>query len=219
MCPAQRRDYPTSAIRTGDIMIKHMQSFWSAQGLIKIGQVVTKGKSSFIHAGIASSAATMIEVDGSGVHENDLYSTNALTKYDVFRCKFDALAQGAAQVAIMIYEGVNAGNFQANYSTGDAIKSLFRSAASVSSDRVNQQLDVLLRGGSLSAFCSGFVVYCYLAAVEQCEARRHPMQISRMQTIFSNEAVAYNPSFLHHSLLMNRTQFDFVATVRGAVPV
>jgi hypothetical protein len=73
-------------IEAGDILIKHDAGGMVGR-LIKFGQWFSrsKGDTKFVHAAIASSPLTVIEMSGDGLHENNLLSDNAAYSYDAFR--------------------------------------------------------------------------------------------------------------------------------------
>ncbi|MDI1477158.1 hypothetical protein [Polyangium sp. y55x31] len=206
----QRSNAIIGAVRKGDIMIKHRHGMAPVGVGIKIGQLFSRGNSDLIHAGVASSPTTIVEMDGHGLQENNLLTTNSAFTYDVFRCRDENLAAGAGETAIMMREGMAAGGFNIQYTVGGAFGSLLPGNAAASSNRINGTLDQLLAGNAQSFFCSGHVVYCYLAAMEQMQFTQQ-----RMREHFSLEAVDYNPSFLQQHLARNR-HFAFIGRVRGA---
>ncbi|KAA0577028.1 hypothetical protein F1643_09890 [Azospirillum sp. INR13] len=213
------------AVKAGDIMIKHRHGLGATGIAIKIGQLFSRGKSDFIHAGIASSPTTIIEMDGDGLQENNLLTKNANYSYDVFRCTTPGIGEGAAQTAIMMRQGIVGGGFaqggttQMPYTIGGAVKSLGRGGGVQSTDRINTLLDQLMAGGREAFFCSGHVVYCYLVAMEQSNiAVQGSFPLQNMQAVFGMEARYYNPSFLHHHL-SNNQHFRRVGKVKGAVLV
>ncbi|MBB4265042.1 hypothetical protein [Roseospira visakhapatnamensis] len=204
-----------SMIRAGDIMIKHRHGLGMTGVAIQIGQVFSKGKSKFIHAGIACSPTEIIEMSGDGLHRNSLTGGNAIYTYDVFRCGLSGIRAGAAETAIMLYEGVRAGGFDLPYTIKGAAKSLGRGTAVSSQDRINIALDNLLAGGSKAFFCSGHVVYCYLVAMEQANiAVQGSFPLQSMQGMFGYESISYNPSYLHDHLSKN-SNFGFMGTFQG----
>ncbi|MDI3284833.1 hypothetical protein [Polyangium sp. 15x6] len=211
----QRSNAIVGAVRKGDIMIKHRHGLGAVGVGIKVGQLFSRGNSDLIHAGVASSATTIVEMDGHGLQENNLLTTNAQFTYDVFRCRDENLAAGAGETAIMMREGMAAGGFNIQYTVGGAFGSLLPGSAAASSNRINGTLDQLLAGNAQAFFCSGHVVYCYLAAMEQLHIATGQFSAQRMREYFSLEAVDYNPSFLQQHLARNR-HFVFVGRVRGA---
>ena len=221
-----RSNAVVGAVKAGDIMVKHRYGVDATGIAIKIGQLFSRGKSDFVHAGIASSPTTIIEMDGDGLQENSLLIKNAKYTYDVFRCAIPSIAEGAAQTAIMMRQGVApgggctaGGTTQMPYTIGGAVKSLGRGGGVQSTDRVNTLLDQLLAGGKQAFFCSGHVVYCYLVAMEQANiAIQGSFPLQNMQAVFGMEARYYNPSFLHQHL-SNNQNFTRVGKVRGGVRV
>lgn len=220
-----RSNAVVGAVKAGDIMVKHRHGVDPVGWGIKIAQLFSKGKSHYVHAGIASSPTTIIEMDGKGLQENNLLTKNANYTYDVFRCTMPGIGEGAAQTAIMMRQGVVGGGFaqggktQMPYTIGGAIKSLGRGSASQSTDRINKLLDQLLAGGEEAFFCSGHVVYCYLVAMEQSNiAVQGSFPLQNMQAVFGMESRYYNPSFLHKHLSENQ-YFKLVGKVKGAVLV
>lgn len=200
-------------------MVKYRHGLGATGLAIKIGQLFSKGKSDFIHAGIASSGVTIIEMDGNGLQENNLLTTNAAYSYDVFRCLIPGIAAGAAETAIMMRQGMAEGGFALPYSMKGAVGSLGRGKSVTSSDRINKTLDQLVGGNSEAFFCSGHVVYCYLVAMEQSDiAVQGSFPLQNMKTVFGMEDRYYNPSFLHQHLKKN-ANFKFIGKVKGGVLV
>lgn len=207
------------AVRAGDIMVKHRHGLKPTGVIIKLGQLFSRGKSDFVHAGVANSGVSIIEQSGGGLFENSLLTTNAAFTYDVFRCQIPGVAAGAAETAVMLRQGVAEGNFALPYTSLGAARSLGPGWSVSSSDRINKTLDQLVGGNSAAFFCSGFVVYCYLVAMEQMNiAVQGSFPLQRMKTVFGIEDRYYNPSFLHQHLMSN-ANFKFIGKVKGAVLV
>ncbi|PWC34072.1 hypothetical protein TSO352_27535 [Azospirillum sp. TSO35-2] len=208
------------AVQAGDIMVKNWQGMTRSGVIIRLGQLFSKGKSDFTHAGIASSPTAIIETNSAGLQENSLLSTRGDLTYDVFRCLIPGIGAGAAQVAAMMLQNfTQGGSAQLPYDSWGAVKSLGGGSASQSSDRVNKLLDKLLAGGSEGFFCSGHVVYCYMVAMEQANiAVQGSFPLQNMQAVFGLESRYYNPSFLHKHLSGNQN-FKFIGKVKGAVLV
>ena len=105
IAPRRRANAVSCCIRPGDITIKYSDGSVSNL-LIRFGQLFGRGPSQFVHAGIASSATTVIELSGSGLHENNLFTDNAQLRYEVFRCRQPEVPLGAAETAKMMLVGV-----------------------------------------------------------------------------------------------------------------
>ncbi|WP_434623420.1 hypothetical protein [Azospirillum sp. B2RO_4] len=215
-----RSNAVVGAIKAGDILVKNWQGMTKSGVIIRLGQLFSKGKAEFTHAGIASAPTKIIETNSAGLQENNLLTTRGSLTYDVFRCLIPGIGEGAAQVAtMMLHNFTQGGSAQLPYDSKGAIRSLGRGTSSQSSDRINKLLDKLFAGGSEGFFCSGHVVYCYLVAMEQANiAVQGSFPIENMQAVFGLESRFYNPSFLHKHLSDNKN-FKFIGKVKGGVLV
>jgi len=207
------------AVRAGDIMIKYADGSVTS-ALIRFGQLFGRGPSKFVHAGIASSGTTIIEMDGHGLQEHNLLTDNAAYDYDVFRCKYPSVANGAAETARMMlagfqeYQRSNSG-MRISYSKGGAFRSISKRAGWDGNDVINGTLDSLLSADGSAFFCSGHVVLCYQAAMGQHQIQGI-MPIQHARQIFSLDSTCYQPAYLHKALSAS-THFTFIGKVRGAV--
>jgi len=221
------------AIESGDILVKYREDSGAVGTAIKAGQSLSGkgGDANFIHAGIAvaptgahtKAAASIIEMDGQGLQENALSTTGQGHLYDVFRFNENAAAKrdgtrsiaiGAAETARMIREGVAAQkNFVVTYDLLGAIRSLWASAPSRNSDRINALLDRLLKGDRGRFFCSGFVVTCYLVALEQSGILG--TWAGGVSPVFPQDDVYYSPAALHRHLSATPARFAFLGQLRA----
>lgn len=207
------------AVRAGDIMIKHSDGSATSK-LIRFGQLFGRGPSKFVHAGIASSGTTIIEMDGHGLQEHNLLTENAGYKYDVFRCNISSIAEGAAETAQMMlsgfqeYQRSNSG-MRISYSAGGAFRSISKSAGWDGNDVINGTLDSLLKADGSAFFCSGHVVLCYQSSMGQHQIQG-VLPIQHARQIFGLESSCYQPAYLHKAL-SESNHFTFVGKVRGAV--
>lgn len=187
--------------------------------LIRFGQLFGRGASQYVHAGIASSSTSIIEMDGHGLQEHNLLIDNAQIKYDVFRCNYPQVAAGACETAKMMYEGVCAHNstgrgMKISYTLAGAARSISKSVGWKGDDVVNDTLDNLLKADGSAFFCSGHVVLCYQSALGQHQVQGTlPIQDSRQ--LFGLTDTCYQPAFLHKKL-SESPHFKKVGTVKGA---
>jgi len=220
--PSPRSNAMLGAVRAGDIMIKYSDGSILSK-LIRFGQFFGRGSSKFVHAGIASSGVTIIEMDGNGLTENNLIIDNSQYKYDVFRCNYPTVASGATETAKMMLEGVREfqksgpearSGMRIQYTVLGAARSISKKAKWDGRDVINTTLDNLLQvdGGS-AFFCSGHVVLCYQSSMGQHQIQQ-TLPVEDAQKLFSLKDTCYQPSFLHKSL-SNSSHFRKIGTVKG----
>lgn len=178
-----------TTIQTGDVMIKHQVEGDTLGKVIRAGQLLSSGPSVMVHAGIAYSPTKIIEMDGQGLQRNLLSSNGEHGyRYDVFRCKSNQLARGAAAVADLMWRGVTgdkgggneplAPGMKIQYSAKAAACSVLPSVLGmfglVTADQSNNVLAMkwveALSGGGASFFCSEHVVLCYQISGRQIRA-------------------------------------------------
>lgn len=150
------------SLQPGDILIKY------SDGSFVSNVIAFFTGSDFSHAAlVAESQHEVIEAIGEGISRKDLLTDNYHYEYEVFRCKHEALAAGAATAADLVVEINNSRNgTAAQYSFGGILKYPFRTATGVSTgarsnDGFDAALGEMLNGGGKKFYCSQFVVYCY----------------------------------------------------------
>ena len=215
-------------IEAGDIMIKRSDGsavsnvIQAGQNIPSLGGLRSLGPSAYTHAGIASSAHTIIEMGGGGLVENGLPTKNAHYDYAVFRSTTDhnRIAAGVTSTAIMMLEIAKANVGAASYTVAGAFKSLFKSKriAPGSGDVASLILDKMLGDGGASFFCSGFVVLCYQIVSSQMGVLSAAVQsdfpIQDAGSLFSRKASNYQPSFLYKTVAES-LNFQAVGMFRG----
>lgn len=209
-------------LQPGDIMIKHSDGSIISK-IIRFGQLFGRGPSKFVHAGIASSGTTIIEMDEEGLQENNLLIKNADYKYDVFRCNYSNIQAGATETARMMLDGFGApqaaqGGSKISYSTGGAARSISKRRRLPGGDVINNTLDNLLSAGGDAFFCSGHVVLCYQSAMGQAQMAQNLFPVQHSQQLFSLDSTCYQPSFLWKTLEASH-HFTKIGTVKGAVKI
>lgn len=216
-----RSNAVVGAIKAGDIMIKYSDGSLVSK-VIRFGQFFGRGSSQYVHAGIASSPTQIIEMSGNGLNENNLLTDNARYKYEVFRCNYPSVAEGAAETGKMMYEGFKA--FQASgqgmkisYTMAGAARSISKSVGWDGNDVINTALDSLLKADGSAYFCSGHVVLCYQSSLGQHQIQGI-LPVQHAQQIFGLTDSCYQPAFLHKKL-SESTHFTRVGTVKGAMLV
>lgn len=194
-------------LKPGDIMLKHYDSSKIGTGIL-LGQAATgQGAANFIHAGIASSNLSIIEMDNHGLQENVLKDTHY--DYDVYRIKSPAIAARAAEAAIaqhrsFEYFKANGHGLKIEYAllTG-AVKSLGKIKGF---DKGNTKLlisNFSNTAGVQAYFCSGHVVLCYCVAMDGMQVLENYFPASHARQLFSMSPSCYNPSELAMTLAGN----------------
>jgi len=207
-----------NCLKPGDIMLKHYDRSKIGTGIL-LGQAATgQGAANFIHAGIASSNLSIIEMDGDGLQENVL--RDAHYDYDVYRIKSPAIAARAAEAAIaqhrsFAYFKANGQGIKIEYAlwTG-AVKSLGKIKGF---DKGNTKL--LIQNFSNTAgiqayFCSGHVVLCYCVAMHEMQVLENYFPASHARQLFSMSASCYNPSELAMTLAGNPQHWQRIGTFK-----
>lgn len=201
----------TGLLKAGDIMMKYNDGS-AINNLISFGQFFGRGNSSFTHAGIASSASTIIEMDGHGLQEHNLAGENSQYRYRVYRCVYSQVAAGAAAAAEMMRAGFAAGNTNITYSATGALGSISSREDLPNADIANDMLDKLLAGGD-AFFCSGHVVLCYQMAASQSTTDR-TFPFSDASGLFSLASTCYQPAYLE-KVLSESDDFVRIGEFRG----
>lgn len=207
---------PIGPIQEGDILVKSTDDSWINRG-ISLAQITSGAGlySMFTHAGIAVSARTIAEMDGKGLQHHDLAVGNAGYRYSVYRSRFGNLASGAAETAKMLYGFRDSGLL--TYTIAGAGKSVLRSEEkSRDKNRINEVLDRLLGGKEVEFFCSEFVVFCYLVALEQSGLlpARLRSDLPGLQTFFAYEPRHYSPAYLYE-MLRKAQWFEYIGVYKG----
>ena len=212
-----RRGAVVGAVRAGDIMIKHSDGGIISK-VIRFGQFFGRGSSKYVHAGIASSGVTIIEMDGEGLQEHNLIIQNSMYKYDVFRCNYPDIAAGAAETAKMMLEGFR--EFQSTrsgmrikYSLLGAARSISKRAKWDGKDVINVTLDNLMQADGSAFFCSGHVVLCYQSSMGQHQIQ-NTLPVQHASQLFSLTDTRYQPAYLHKALSKS-AHFTKIGTVKG----
>lgn len=207
-----------SQLRAGDIMIKYNDG-GAVSNVIQLGQLFGRGSSKFTHAGIMSSATTIIEMSGSGLNENNLLTKNSGVNYEVFRCIDAEVAAGAAETAKMMYAGVQGGGMKVSYDMKGSVGSIL-SRKLIGNKVLNTdlQLDRLMSGKGAAYFCSGHVVLCYQAAIAQIRQAsaisQNVFPVQDAGKMFNQEQGCYQPAFLE-KMLRKSTFFTALGKFRG----
>lgn len=213
----QRSEAVLGCIKTGDILVKYYDGS-PVNVAIRAMQFFGKGPSQYTHAAIASSSVSVIEMNGRGLHDNNLLSHNGQITYDAFRCTLPGVAEGAAETAKMLYEAFASGNLNAQYTLAGAMRSISKSAGIGDDDKVNVMLDKLSSGTPEYFFCSSFVVLCYIVAMQQMQAQGSAFPQQYMSQVFGLDDSCYQPAFLHRHLSAS-PYFQAIGKVRGAALV
>ncbi len=156
------------ALRPGDVLFKYGTNHPVAV-MIKL-----LTRSEFSHAAVvAESRHEVIEANGKGINRNDLRTENLHFEYEVYRCKDESLARGAANAADLVVAINEAKQGRAaRYNYKDFLKfPIWKLNASNADFRTDagfeEGLAEMLNGGGMTFFCSQFVVYCYQWAARQ----------------------------------------------------
>jgi len=193
-------------LKPGDIMLKHFAGGLIGVG-IKAGQAVSgQGAPDIVHAGIAGSNLSIIEMDGDGLQQNSLRDTHY--DYDVYRIKSPTIAARAAEAATVQYNSfvhfkIAGRGLNIKYSKVGAFKSLGQikgfdkgNAKSIISSFSNT-------AGVEAYFCSGHVVLCYCVAMDGMQIFENYFPASHARQLFSMSPSCYNPSQLAMTLAGN----------------
>ena len=213
-------------IIAGDIMIKRSDgtavsnAIHFGQGIPALGGLRSLGPSNFTHAGVASSAHTVIEMGGSGLLENGLPTTNAHYDYAVFRSRYPDVAAGVTETAIMMLGIAKERPKAASYTVLGAFKSLFKSnkVKPGAGDLASLIIDKMFGDGGASFFCSGFVVLCYQIVSSQMGILQPWAQtvfpVQEAGTLFNLKDNNYQPAFLYKTVAASNS-FTRVGMFQG----
>jgi len=198
----------SGSLEPGDILIK-LSDAGVVNRLITIGQLYTDTGShmNWTHAGLATSSTMIAEMDGDGLQHHNLAGQNAHYVYDIFRCKYRQIAQGAVKAnQILMDQGR-----KVVYSHLGAVRSLFPTLPNNSVGRMEKALNKM-KVDTFSLFCSEHVVFCYQVAIEENNAgfikNELSIQTLTMQDVFDQEPDGYSPAYLH-AVLQQSKSFDY----------
>jgi hypothetical protein len=208
-------EHRRARLHAGDILLKKADGSLTSL-VIRLGQLVNRGDSTTVHAGIAEASNHMFEMQGQGLFRSNFLKDRTAYSYLVYHCTLKGWRRAARDVARAIYKNAGYGTDRyrhkgttatVSYSMGQAVQSLgIAHSGYPTNTLLKRQYEAYMQGGS-SVMCSAFVVFCYQHAAMDSEY----LLIS--QRIFNKCFADYNPSYLELSLGNGNTVFRLTGTI------
>ncbi len=165
-------------LKPGDILLKIADKTLFNKLVVLFQNAAQLPNASISHAAVALDTQFCIEAQASGISGNHLAMKDKDFGYFVYRPNDQALGQGAANAAKLLFD-IHQRHANLRYNLVGTVESLFGPpGAAKSAATMDAVLDAILAGKGHPFFCSQFVVYVYQWAASQSRVSLNVFSIS-----------------------------------------